>query len=200
MPDWTFERVDPRELPFDLVSASFRDWFHREPWLEVARCPSCSPQGDFGSAGRFTDFGNGVCPACGSELQEYWTDQRVAQYFLDSMDNEGLGLYVMKEAGDIVAWAWVYSISCVPELADLGPNGTYVDTFGFVVNGQAPFMDLFGWGHLEEQKRGAEYFVYRTHVDAEYIRQVTEGFGYRFLRRSTVEVDREYHIYVPEPL
>ena len=201
MSEWRFERVELDVLPMDLAAESFRNWFRREPWLEVARCPSCSPLGDYGSAGRYAAFVNdGWCPVCGEQLEEYWSDERVQDYFLDAATRPGYGLYVMKGESGIVAWASVYSVTAIPELADLGSDWTYVDTFGFTMAGAEKALDLFEWGHREEQKRGATYFVYRTHRDAIYIHELTARFGYVLLRECRQEDDRQYHIYLPEPL
>jgi hypothetical protein len=192
----TFQEMDPRSMPLELVAQSFRGWFRRFPWLEVARCPECSPNGDYGAAGRYADFGNGACPVCGGHLEEYWSDERVAAYFGEAVQREGFVGLVGVSSKEVVAWAWCYSPVYIAELSDLPAAGLYVDTFGFLPAYSHLMGELFQWGHpyLREEK-GVEYFVTRTHRDARYVQDAISAFGYRFLKASTSEPDREYWVF-----
>lgn len=197
---WQFERLEPTDLSMPLVAESMRGWFEREPWGEVARCPSCSSPDKSEAVGRYGAFTeDGRCPECGAALEVFWTDERVLEYFQDAMSREGAAIYGMRDTdtGQVVAWTWVYAVATIPELADLGPAGTYVDTFGFTVGGAEMALEFFEWGHGQEVESGARYFIFRTHKNAEYIHQLTAQFGYRYLRPCQRESDRQYHILVP---
>jgi hypothetical protein len=196
-----FSKLIVAEMPLQLMAKSFREWFEREPWSEVWRCPTCSPQDDYGARGRFANLDVcpfGTCFACITPLEPYWSEERAIRYFELLTEKPGFEGYVGKEEqGNIVAWALIYDCRGVPELQDMPENGCYVDTFGFVDGYGQHMLELWEWGHATVHGLGAEYFVTRTHQNAQYIKDALTQFGYRFLKVSESESDREYWIYRP---
>lgn len=194
----TFSKLVVAEMPLSLMARSFREWFEREPWSEVWRCPACSPTDDYGAAGRYASIGNGICPVCSTVLEPYWSEERAIRYFELLTGKPGFEGYVGKEEqGNIVAWALIYNCRGVSELQDLPEHGCYVDTFGFVDGYGQHLFELWEWGHATVHNLGAHYFVTRTHQNAQYIKDALTQFGYRFLKVSESESDREYWIYRP---
>jgi hypothetical protein len=196
-----YSKLVVSEMPLKLMAASFRKWFEREPWCEVWRCPTCSPPDDYGAVGRFANLDTapyGVCFACMTPLEPYWSEERAIRYFELMTQKPGFGGYVGKcRDGNIVAWALVYDCDAVPELQELPEHGCYVDTFGFIPPYGEHMFELFRWGHELVHSEGAEYFVTRTHQGAQYVKDAITQFGYRFLKASESESDREYWIYQP---
>ncbi|HUC86822.1 MAG TPA: hypothetical protein VMR75_00650 [Candidatus Saccharimonadales bacterium] len=199
--DMEFSKLVIAEMPLTLMAQSFREWFEREPWREVWRCPTCSPPDDYGAAGRYANLDSttfGVCLICGTPLEPYWSEERSIRYFELLTQKPGFAGYVGKnEDGNIVAWALIYDCRAVEELQDLPEHGCYVDTFGFIPPYGGHMFELFEWGHQQVQREGVEYFVTRTHRDARYVKDAITRFGYQFLRASASESDREYWIYEP---
>ena len=196
-----FSKLVVAEMPLSLMALSFREWFERDPWNEVWRCPTCSPPDDYGAVGRFANLDTctfGTCFACSTPLEPYWSEERAIRYFELMTEKPGFEGYVGKEEqGNIVAWALIYDCQAVPELRELPEGGCYVDTFGFVDGYGQHMFELWEWGHATVHDLGARYFVTRTHQKAQYIQNALTQFGYRFLNSSESESDREYWIYKP---
>jgi hypothetical protein len=187
-------RMAPDEIPLDLLAGYFRAWFHEPPWNEVYRCPRCNPPDDFGAAGRYGADAGARCPACGAGLEDYWTDERVDRYRHDIFDKPGFHGYVAEGPhGGIVGWTWTYDAHAVPELADVADGTIYVDTIGLLPEWRrltAPLAD-YGLDDLAGNW-GFERAITRTHVDARYVHVYMRRLGFRRLRASREEADREY--------
>lgn len=192
------EQMVVAEMPLGLLAQSFRDFYHREPWNEYLRCPSCGDPDCFGSQGRYEDQSLLTCPVCGTQLEEFWSDERVTSYFQDAVQKPGfVGVVGKNDADEIVAWTWGYHIQAIAELADLDQNGIYVDVIGVLPEYREDSLAVFIEGHAIGLELGYKYFVTRTHVDAAYVHRAMTQAGYSFLRRSIAESDREYWILVP---
>lgn len=192
------EPMDVDEFPLEVLAQSFRDFYHREPWNEYLRCPSCGGIDEFGSRGRYEDQSLQVCPVCNSKLEEFWSDERVTSYFMDAVQRPGfVGVVGKNDADEVVAWTWGYHIQAITELADLDQNGIYVDVIGVLPEYREDSLAVFIEGHAIGLELGYKYFVTRTHVDAAYVHRAMTQAGYSFLRRSGDEPDREYWILVP---
>ena len=190
----TLKVAKPEDMPIDTLAESFRDWFGRDPWLELYRCPVHNDKLNFGSTGRFDT--PGVCPECGSELLPYWSDQRTADYFQDASSRPDFQLYLgMDEAGRARVWVWGYAHSEVSQLAKLPGNGSYVDHIGVdpTYSGDDAFK-IFWEAHRQCVIRGTEFFVTRTHRKADYVKEAMRYFGYEFYELCESEDDREYWI------
>lgn len=186
------------EMPLDVLAQSFRDFYHRDPWNEFLRCPTCANIDEFGSQGRYENQSLLICPVCGTQLEEFWSDERVAYYFCDAVERPGfVGVVGKNDADEIVAWTWGYHVGEITELSDLDQNGIYVDVIGVLPEYREDSLAVFIEGHAIGLELGYKYFVTRTHVDAGYVHRAMSLAGYSFLRRSTVEPDREYWILVP---
>jgi hypothetical protein len=186
------------EMPIEVLTTSFREFYERDPWNEYLRCPVCNPFDNFGSPGRYEDSTLSNCPVCDSTLEPYWSEDRVKHYFLDAVNRPGfVGVVGKNGSGEIVAWTWGYHISEIPELSDLEQNGIYVDIIGVLPEYRDDSLAVFIEGHAIGIERGYKYFVTRTHVKAEYVHRAMTAAGYSFLRRSCTEQDREYWRLIP---
>lgn len=194
----TIEPMVVSEMPIEVLTTSFREFYERDPWNEYLRCPVCNPFDDFGSPGRYEDKTLDRCLVCGSNLEPYWSEDRVRHYFVDATGKPGfVGVVGKSESGEIVAWTWGYHISEISELSDLEQNGIYVDIIGVLPEYRDDSLSVFIEGHAIGIERGYKYFVTRTHVKAEYVHRAMTAAGYSYLRGSTVEQDREYWRLIP---
>ena len=186
------------EMPIEVLTTSFRDFYERDPWNEYLRCPVCNPFDDFGSPGRYEDKTLQRCLVCGSQLETYWSEDRVRHYFVDATERPGfVGVVGKNVSGEIVAWAWGYHISEISELSDLTQDGLYVDIIGVLPEYRDDSLSVFIEGHIIGIERGYRYFVTRTHVKAEYVHRAMTAAGYSYLRGSVAEQDREYWRLIP---
>lgn len=189
-----FRIAKPEDMPIDRLADSFRDWFGRDPWLELYRCPVHNDRLDFGSTGRFES--PGACPQCGSQLLPYWTDQRTEDYFRDASSRPGFEFYLgVDEAEQVRVWLWGYAHTEVPQLAKLSGAGVYVDHIGVdpMYAGEDAFR-IFWEAHRQSAIDGAEFFVTRTHRKADYVKDAMRYFGYELYELCDAEDDREYWI------
>lgn len=186
-------RMTPGEVPLALLAGYFRAWFHEPPWNEVYRCPRCNPPDDFGAQGRFGADAGPVCPTCGTELEDYWTDARVERYSQDIFAKPGFHGYVAEAPQGIVGWTWSYDARAVPELADVAEGTIYIDTIGLLPEWRRLTAALADYG-LDDLAGtwGYERGITRTHVNARYVHVYMRRLGFRRFRRSTVEPDREF--------
>ncbi len=195
------EPIESAEMPLQLLAESFQAFYERSPWNEYLRCPNCSPQGDFGAAGRYDDPGLTHCPVCSTQLEQYWSDERVKEYFEMAVNKPYFGGVFGKNSEDeVVAWVWGYAVSSVDELSELpeGDNAAYVDVIGVLPDYRDNTVQVFVEGHaLAQQIYGYRYFVTRTHRDAEYVQKAMSMFGYKFLCES-VDPEKEFWIYDPD--
>lgn len=187
------EEMKIAEMPMATLAASFREFYHRDPWLEVKRCPACNPPDDFGPTGRYGDDKLERCPVCQTPLEEYWSDDRVASYFCAATERKNfIGVVGRNHDGEIVAWTWGYAVEEIPELEFLPTNGCYVDVVGVQPDYRDNSMQIFFEGHALGYDRGFRYFVTRTHVRADYVKRAMSLAGYKYLSRSIQNPDREY--------
>lgn len=122
------------------------------------------------------------------------------EYFETASKKPGFfGVVGKNYAGDVVAWSWAYNLESVHSFEDAEPGGCYVDVIGVLPEyrdeGGSELVAIEG--HMIALQKGFQYFVTRTHADAVYVHKYMAGVGYRFLRASVEEPDREYWTMTP---
>lgn len=187
-----FREISASELPLQLLSSFWREWFEADPWAERFRCPVHNPATDFSSKGRFKEAGE--CPECGSRLVPYWSQDRIDEYLSQVFAKPRLVvLGGLDDDGNVVAWAWGYSADEIEAFDDLPRGGLYIDHIGFDPSHDRQDVD----GFLEAGERlaralGFTFMVTRTHKAAGYVQDAISPHGYAFLRDCPDEEDREY--------
>ncbi len=185
--------LDPGEMPLDVLARCFRKWFRRDPWGENRRCPVCSPDGDYGTVGRYAEDLQ-VCPKCGAELEDFWTNERVEAYFLRATYMRGFQLSGLKHKGRVVGWGWGYAAAEEPDLGrfKVGSNAVYIDTFGLLPDYGHFLGDLWQYGHEVIRGGGATEAVVRTHQEADYVIKRLKAMRYRYLGHSASDSERVF--------
>ncbi len=195
----TYHHAGTSEMPLEVLTKSFVAWFEGEPWLERFRCPSCNGFCDFGSTGRYAEWGNGLCEVCGTALMPYWSLERVVEYYFDAARRQGFNQILGKdEQGVVQSWAWGYDLRANPGFEDMPAGGFYGDHVG--VASEYRGVDSFdimvrGWEILEGL--GFRYMVIRTHQQAEYVREFLNTIGFNPLDHHASEPDRVYMVWDP---
>lgn len=187
-----FERASASEMPLAALAPSFRDWFQREPWDEYWRCPKCNVFTDFGSAGRYAEYGDGKCPQCSCGLMDYWSDERVIEYFFDAARRPGFDMIVGRDQDGIIrAWAWGYSMypdSTHPSHRNVfygdhvGVDQTYRGPDSLeIMNASFRLLTEVGWTDM----------ITRTHRDTQYTHDYLTSLGFQKYEKVG-EADRVY--------
>ncbi len=195
-----YEHAGAERMPLAALADSFRGWFESEPWLERFRCPRCNVFCDFGSEGRYSELGDGICQTCNTALLPYWTDERVWEYYFDIVRRPGFNQIVgVDEQDQVQSWAWGYNLSDKPEFAGMPAGGFYGDHVGVApaYRGDDSFAIMKeGWSILSGL--GFRYMVIRTHQGAGYVRDFLATLDYRDLDHASNEADRFYMVFDPD--
>jgi len=188
------KRIEPQTFPLAALAEWFREFYSGSPWGECQRCPRCSPQGDFGGAGRYADPDLERCLVCGAELEAYWSDLRAEEYFLDAANRPGFAGNVHHVGNELAGWTWGYLASTVGELAEHPASCVYIDVIGVLPAFRQYVLEVFDAGHNLARECGYESTVTRTRSDAKYVQEAMAAYGYTFLKPSS-DGEREYWAY-----
>lgn len=181
---WTKKVIDPSTL-----SALFVEFYKAGPWNEYLFCPRCKPVGDFGPAFTWGEEDGPVsrlCPVCGSELELFWSESRVAKYLFEDPDNEGIvGLIDHKPA------CWLMgrpTDQCTFYIDVIAIMKEYRVSPGFKY-----FLDIvFQKWKSDMVKRGFTTFTARSHKEAKNVRLLFKILGFEEGEDALDDSDRRH--------